>query len=159
MADEEFAELGDIQLSQFDRDNNRWIPTTHWGRSPGSLAAFNSQQHHHQHQQQHHQYQQASHFQQQQIPSSRSFQYRRPATAANLVAAAASANGGNSAFGNVRYWNNRAAEAEDIMGHYNYKTNNKQQSLYYSPPGTSYTIDQSENFNVRIYVVVHTQSK
>lgn len=96
MADEEFAELGEINLSHeiLLRSGVGPLPpgrSAHgggavWGRSPGSI-----------------------------LPIS---QYR------SMYAAEPS----------------RAAEAEDIMGHYGSRSHRAKAGLYYSPPGTSYTI-------------------
>ncbi|XP_050526891.1 uncharacterized protein LOC126897386 [Daktulosphaira vitifoliae] len=51
--------------------------------------------------------------------------------------------GGFGGGGNGASYSGRAAEAEDVMGHYNRNKNNVNKvrtGLYYSPPGTSYTI-------------------
>ncbi|KAI5737531.1 hypothetical protein M8J76_014468 [Diaphorina citri] len=93
MADEEFAELGEINLSH-EYLLRSGVGALHgngggavWGRSPGSI-----------------------------LPIS---QYRTMYHADQC----------------------RAAEAEDIMGHYNPRASHRSKAgLYYSPPGTSYTI-------------------
>lgn len=94
MADEEFAELGEINLSHELLLRSGAGPPGRcahgggavWGRSPGSI-----------------------------LPIS---QYR------SMYATEPS----------------RAAEAEDIMGHYGSRALRTKAGLYYSPPGTSYTI-------------------